>query len=310
MSILSNLFKFFGFSNKRQSTEADVLKPSDDLDYEELTTKQLTNLANVGDAVAQSHLGLRYQCGGDDVNQDNSKAIYWFEQAAKQDNADAYIFLARIYSDLDFDGFDQEKSDSLYKKAAELYQKMAEDGDMYAQGMLANLYSDGNGVNEDQDVAAFWYERAAEQGEEFAQFKIGSCYENGEGVEQNYETAVKWYKLSAEQGNSDAQFSLGLCYKNGNGVEKNLDKAEYWLTQSAEQDNAEGQGFLALFYYGGESEDHDKAFYWALKAAKQGNPYAQLLVSKCYANGYGVEKNEESARFWRNLADENGVREK
>jgi len=65
------------------------------------------------------------------------------------------------------------------------------------------------------------------------------------------------------------------------------------LTQSAEQDNAEGQGFLALFYYGGESEDHDKAFYWALIAAKQGNPYAQLLVSKCYANGYGVGKKRK-----------------
>jgi hypothetical protein len=241
MSILSNLFKFFRFLNKEQSSGADALQPSDDLEYDELTTKQLINLANAGDVVAQSHLGLRYQCGDNGVNQDNSKAIYWFEQAAKQDNADAYIFLARIYSDLDFEGFDQNKSNSYYKKAAELYKKMAEDGDMYAQGMLANLYSDGNGVDEDQEAAAFWYERAAEQGEEFAQFKIGSCYENGDGVEQNYETAVKWYKLSAEQGNSDAQFSLGLCYKNGNGIEKDLEKAKYWLTQSALQDNADGQ---------------------------------------------------------------------
>ena len=57
-----------------------------------------------------------------------------------------------------------------------------------------------------------------------AQFYLAYCYSNGLGVEVDNDKAAEWYRRSAEQGNSSSQNNLGVCYSNGRGV--NQDKAK------------------------------------------------------------------------------------
>ena len=63
-------------------------------------------------------------------------------------------------------------------------------------------------VEELKDIIA-----CAENGDDYAQFDLALCYSEGDGVEQSDEKAAYWYTKSAEQGNSAAQYNLATCYR-------------------------------------------------------------------------------------------------
>ncbi len=69
----------------------------------------------------------------------------------------------------------------------------------------------------------------AEQGYVYAQSNLGQMYHNGEGVLQNYKTAFKWYTLAAEQGHVSAQYNLGVMYFQGEGVPQDNIYAHMWF---------------------------------------------------------------------------------
>ena len=56
--------------------------------------------------------------------------------------------------------------------------------------------------------AAHWLKLAAEHGSEVAQYCLGLMYEEGEGVENDIELAVEWYRKAANKGNEDAKVAL------------------------------------------------------------------------------------------------------
>jgi TPR repeat protein len=57
----------------------------------------------------------------------------------------------------------------------------------------------------------------AEAGNPEAQDRIGLLYTNGEGVTQDQSIAAEWYRKAAEQGNADAQWHLARYYFRGDG---------------------------------------------------------------------------------------------
>jgi TPR repeat protein len=51
-----------------------------------------------------------------------------------------------------------------------------------------------------------WYQLAAEQGNIYAQMNVGNMFEDGKGVvEVDKEEAMRWYQLAANQGDIDAK---------------------------------------------------------------------------------------------------------
>lgn len=64
--------------------------------YGELSTDELRQAANNGDATAQLLLGVRYD-KGDRAPQDYKQAVYWYTQAANQGNATAQYNLGLCY---------------------------------------------------------------------------------------------------------------------------------------------------------------------------------------------------------------------
>ena len=75
---------------------------------------------------------------------------------------------------------------------------------------------------------------AAAEGDADTQYELAELYAEGEGVEQNWVEAVKWYRKAAEQGHDLAQFKVGLSYQNGKGVPQSDTEAYIWLNISAE----------------------------------------------------------------------------
>ena len=64
-------------------------------DYE-TALKEFRPLAERGDAMAQSNLGIMYE-NGQGVPQDYAEALKWFRKAATQDDVNAQYHLGRMY---------------------------------------------------------------------------------------------------------------------------------------------------------------------------------------------------------------------
>ena len=89
-------------------------------------------------------------------------------------------------------------------------QKLAEQGDSYAQISLGIMYSKGQEVPKDDAKAVEWYRKAAEQGNAYGQVSLGTMYDMGRGVPRDTAKAVEWYRKAAEQGNAEAQSMLDM----------------------------------------------------------------------------------------------------
>ena len=77
----------------------------------------------------------------------------------------------------------------------------------------------------------------AEQGDANAQFNLGVMYSNGQGVPENDKTAVMWYTKAAEQGFANAQGNLGFMYATGQGVPENDVNAYVWSSMGKANGN-------------------------------------------------------------------------
>ena len=195
-----------------------------------------------------------------------------------------------------------------HKEAFGYYKLAAELGNADAQYMLGLLYSNGQGVEQDQREAVKWYRKAAEQGHKSAQFNLGVRYDNGQGVEQDQTEAVNWYRKAAEQGHKSAQFNLGVRYDNGQGVEQDQTEAVNWYRKAAEQGHKSAQFNLGVRYDNGQGveQDQTEAVNWYRKAVEQGTAEAQFNLGVCYAKGRGVEQDYTEAAKWYRKAAEQG----
>lgn len=83
------------------------------------------------------------------------------------------------------------------------------------------------------------YDRAAEQGNSQAQLKLGDMYYYGRGSEQDLEKAVSLYQQAHDLKNARATFNLAWCYQKGLGVKQidlHLAKRHYGLAAEYSND--------------------------------------------------------------------------
>ena len=162
-----------------------------------------------------------------------------------------------------------------------------------------------NTAHSDETKAAQLWIKLAEQGDSFAQAQLGWMYENGEDVTQDYEKAMFWTRKSAEQGYARAQYNLGWMYYYGEGVAQDYEKAAEWYRRAAEQDNAYAQARLSVMVAKGQgvTADKKKAMEWYQQAAQRlkkdaerGDDYAQYTLGWLYAQG--VKPDMKEALKW------------
>ena len=167
------------------------------------------------------------------------------------------------------------------QKSIEASKNLSDAGDAYVQYILAGMYSNGIGVEKDEEKAFEWYEKSAKQNFAPAQLALAEKYFYGRGVEKDEEKAFEWCEKSAKQNFAPAQFYLAWMYSNGIGVEKDEEKAFEWCEKSAKQNFAFAQKNLAEMYSNGRGveKDEEKAFKWCEKSAKLNYVPAQLALA-------------------------------
>ena len=113
---------------------------------------------------------------------------------------------------------------------------------------------------------------SAEKGYVPAMMNLGYLFEGGKFVRKNYDDAFHWFNQAADMGIAEAQLQVGGCYHYGLGVSPNLSLAAKYYQLSADHTNfaaMKSLGYLLMNGYGIEKND-EKAKYWLLRAANEG----------------------------------------
>jgi TPR repeat protein len=115
------------------------------------------------------------------------------------------------------------------KKAAKIWKRAVELGDVGAMVHLGVSYEYGEGVKLDKKKAERLYRAAADRGNAVAQYNLAVLLD----AEKRFEEGFRYYALAADQGYTDGETNLGCCYRDGEGTEVDLGKARYWFERAA-----------------------------------------------------------------------------
>lgn len=97
---------------------------------------------------------------------------------------------------------------------------------------LAMKHIYGDGVPEDNELAARLLTRAAELGHVEAAYNLGICYHYGYGVVVDLEKAYELYLRSAKAGYGKGLELVGRFHNRGIHVPRDRVKAECWLRRA------------------------------------------------------------------------------
>ncbi|MBM3608226.1 MAG: sel1 repeat family protein [Alphaproteobacteria bacterium] len=201
---------------------------------------------NPNDAAAMTLLGEIYR-DGLGVKPDAAAAARWFQQAATRGDRQAAFALARIY--LEGAGTPKDMTQARkyleqaaatghgpalynlgvmeveaeirdYKKAADLFRRAMDNGDIDGAYSLAYLYREGLGVEKDLTRAAAILKFAADRHHIAAEVEFAIALFNGAGVDRDEAAAARYFERAAWRNAPVAQ--------NGRGVKQDDVEAMKW----------------------------------------------------------------------------------
>lgn len=117
------------------------------------------------DSNFQCILGLMYNFGSG-VPQNYDKAEFWLSKSMGQGLVCAQTYLGECYFGQGVE-LNQENDEGFFKKAISCYEQAGEQGDLWAQILVAEALSNGLGVKENQSRAEYWEKKAENQDDEY-----------------------------------------------------------------------------------------------------------------------------------------------
>ncbi len=214
-----------------------------------------------------------------------------------------------------------------YSTALQLFEPLADRGDMRAALFLGAAYYTGLGVRFDRYKSVRWMLKArssaspsvfefvyghwqalANAGDPDAAVALGTAYNTGFGVPIDTNKAFALAKQSADLGYAPGRHALGAAYYYGDGVRKDVAEAFKWYSLAAEQGYTRAQGAIAGMYQTGTGVKKDKAaaMAWLRRSADNGGTQEQYELGVIYADGNGVRADAVEAVKWYRLAAAGG----
>lgn len=218
----------------------------------------------------------------------------------------------------------------------EAVKKAAEEGDVSAQMYMGQIYEEGRpsqGIKQDYEKAAEWYQKAANQGDPDGQFKVAFLVSEIPGFLKNEEAqafVIKHLMQASEKNHFHSQaylgtlltqhlhrfqtegfeyllraeknpnahpaiyHSLGYCYYMGEGTERNLKEAERCYQKAS--DAGISEAFLFVAYCAMNlRNDYTKAKTYYQKAIDANIPMGYNDMAYLYADGKGVPQDFKEA---------------
>ncbi|WP_421167025.1 tetratricopeptide repeat protein [Aeromonas dhakensis] len=278
-----------------------------------LATQWWQRSAHLGNTNASYRLGL--MCQEQHQGHLVSECLDWFEQAAKRENAESQLVLARWYS----------KQPGADADAIKWLERAAGLGNRDAQYLLGERYQQGQGVVKRPDLAQRWndkaaaqqqpntlllqakqasptgaftaYQRAASAGSAEAELWLGMAYLAGKQVPTDPALGRYWLELVAGHGSHEAEYQLSL-------QQVDQDQQIHWLTQAAEGGVTQAWFELAELLHKQGALEQARASY--AKAAQQGHIAAQYTYGEMLRLGQGGKEDYALALKQYRLAAQQG----
>lgn len=114
-------------------------------------------LAKKGNERAIHALCYRYSYGKGGAPKHSEKAYLWCNKSAQNDNNSGITLLAELY-------YLGRYVDQDYQKAFSLYEVAALADHFHAQKMLYHMYTEGEGVEKNPELAKYWIKKSASNG--------------------------------------------------------------------------------------------------------------------------------------------------
>ena len=238
------------------------------------------------------------------------KAVEYFLEAGKLENADALFFLS----------IHQQNNGNL-KEATQAAKRSLELGNEAAKIILGKIQKDeklrkegntlelGNEVTkikvgeiqEDEILMKKGFnalKKKVDSGDMHYVDSLGYAYEFGIGTPFSIEEAMKYYEMAAKQNNTIGMTNLADLYLR----ENKLKKAKPLLVKAAEKEYGYAQYLLAMNFFDLYSENNKEALFWLEKAANNDEPEALFQLGVYYSEGNDLAK---SIKYYQRAAELN-----
>lgn len=239
---------------------------------------------------------------------EGQQAIRFFQSAAEQDYADAWLELGLEYAEGSILAHNAEKS-------AMCLQHAAGRGSMLGQYRLALCHIHGWGVEQSDDEAVRWLQAAAASAFAPACYELGLFYAKGtfnhlrvKGSSHRRHNPIREAEpvlaaaMFAEAAGQDwsktalAKFYLAECYRNGRGLRHDRELALNLYREAVAQGNIEDEEIQAAIYYAGRVD-------LLRRAADNGHIYAAYLLGRMYWRGEHERDRVAGRRYLRQAAE-------
>ena len=145
--------------------------------------------------------------------------IYWLKKSADRDNLNAILDLAKHY----YDTIQYDESFEWYSKGATLNNNIC-------QYNLSNMFKNGQGIEQDDELYLFWLKKSADNNYEQALTEMGDIYYDGFYINKDLEKAFECYKKAADKNFLPACLNLSIMYFEGQGTKKDLNNGYNYLS--------------------------------------------------------------------------------
>ena len=211
------------------------------------------------------------------------KAVEYFLEAGKLENADALFFLS----------IHQQNHDNL-KEATQVAKRSLELGNEAAKIKLGEIQEDEKLMKEGFNAL----KKKVDSGDMHYANSLGYAYEFGIGTSLSIKEAMKYYEMAAKQNNALGMTNLADLYIQ----ENKLKKAKPLLVKAAEKEYGYAQYLLAMNFFDLYSENNKEALFWLEKAANNDEPEALFQLGVYYSEGNDLAK---SIKYYQRAAELN-----
>lgn len=246
--------------------------------------------AELGNSYGEAWYG--YYCyNGYGMDKDQEKAIYWYKQAALQNDVDAMCALPKLY-------FDAQDNDSTIFWGTKKECCDSADIQYYVGAAYYN--------KDDYKNAESWWKKAALQNDVDA---LWWMYLLNTAIKQDSVAAFEYLEKAVEAKYPDALNEMGCNYADGYVVEKDLEKSKELFREAASMGCKEAYNNLGNLY---SYKDYIKRPNWEIavdffrQGAELGSVESQYAFALCLKKGRGVKKDKQSAKYWLIKAAQNG----
>jgi len=212
-----------------------------------------------------------------------AKAVGYFLEAGKLENADALFFLS----------IHQQNNDNL-KEATQAAKRSLELGNEAAQIKLGEIQEDEKLMKEGFNAL----KKKVDSGDMHYANSLGYAYEFGIGTSFSIKEAMKYYEMAAKQNNTMGMTNLANLYLR----ENKFKKAKPLLVKAAEKEYGYAQYLLAMNFFDLYSDNNKEALFWLERAANNDEPHALYQLGLYYAEKADLAK---SIQYYQRAAELN-----